>query len=229
MIVCPDCRHVNEEQALVCGRCGRSLEPGPVALMPQRRTSAPPPIIEVPKPKPPSPWRAVEIIGGLVGVLAAAGAFWLLRPDPCEGTNFASPTFGYCLTVPEGWVAEPARVGDQVTLDQFAPPRDGATVIVDATDLERGVTLEGWAGFVRNRDVEAGLTPGPATETAVGGVPARQWDLTATSDAGTSYRMREVVVVRDEVGWRISLSDTEDGFEVSQAVFQRMLDSFRFR
>jgi hypothetical protein len=41
--------------------------------------------------------------------------------------------------------------------------------------------------------------------------------------------MREVVVVRDEVGWRISLSDTADGFEVSQTAFRRMLDSFRFR
>jgi hypothetical protein len=229
MIVCPACRHVNEEEARVCARCGGSLEPGPVALLPQRRTSAPPAITEVPKPKPPSPWRAVAIIGGLAAVLAGAGAFWLLRPDPCEGTNFSSPTFGYCLTVPEGWTAEPARFGDGVVLDQFAPARDAATVIVDSADLERGTTLEGWAAFVRNRDVEAGLTPGPATETTVGGVPARQWDLTATSDAGTSYRMREVVVVRDEVGWRISLSDTADGFEVSQVAFERMLDSFRFR
>lgn len=229
MIVCPACRHVNEEEAHVCARCGGSLEPAPSTLMPQRRTGAAPAIPEVPKPKPPSPWRAAAIIGGLVAVLAAAGAFWLLRPDPCEGTNFASPTFGYCLTVPEGWIAEPARFGDQVMLDQFSPPRDAATVIVDSSDLARGITLERWAAFVRARDVEAGLTPGPATEIAVAGVPARQWDLTATSDAGTSYRMREVVLVRDEIGWRITLSDTEDGFAVSQAVFQRMLDSFRFR
>lgn len=229
MIVCPACRHVNEEEARVCARCGGSLEPGPVVLLPQRRTGPPPPIPEVPKPKPPSPWRAVVIIGGVVLAAAAAGAFWLLRPDPCEGTNFASPAFGYCLTVPEGWIAEPARFGADVQLDQFSPPRDAATVIVDSTDLQRGTTLEGWAAFVRNRDVEAGLTPGPASETTVGGVPARQWDLTTTSDAGTSYRMREVVLVRDEVGWRISLSDTADGFEVSQAAFRRMLDSFRFR
>jgi hypothetical protein len=229
MIVCPACRHVNDEEARVCARCGGSLEPGPIALMPPRRAEGPSPILEIPKPQPPSPWRAVAIVAALVGLLAGAGAYWLLRPDPCEGTNFASPAFGYCLTVPEGWTAEPARVGQDVVLDQFAPPRDAATVIVDATDLQRGATLEGWATFVRDRDVEAGLTPGPATETTVGGEPARQWDLTATSDAGTSYRMREVVVVRDEVGWRISLSDTADGFEVSQAAFRRMLDSFRFR
>lgn len=229
MIVCPACRHVNDEDASACARCGRSLEPGPVAFAPQRRPEGPRPILEVPPPKPPSPWRAVAIIGGLVAVVAGVGAFWVLRPDPCEGTNFVSPTFGYCLTVPEGWIAEPARFGADVQLDQFSPARDAATVIVDSTDLQRGTTLEGWAAFVRNRDVEAGLTPGAATETTVGGEPARQWDLTTTSDAGTSYRVREVVVVRDEVGWRVALTDTEDGFEVSAPAFERMLDSFRFR
>ncbi len=228
MIVCPACRHANDEEATVCARCGGSLEPTPFVLSrrAEPRTVRP---IEVPPPQPASPWRAVAIVGGLVAVLAGVGAFLLLRPDPCEGTNFSSPTFGYCLSVPTGWTAEPARFGDQLALDQFAPPKDAATVIVDATDLQRGVTLEEWASLVRQRDAEAGLTPGPAAETTVDGVPAQRWDVTATSDAGTTYRMREVVVMRGEVGWRIALSDTEEGFAVSSAVFERMLDSFRFR
>lgn len=229
MIVCPACRHVNDEDASACARCGRSLEPGPVAFAPQRRPEGPRPILEAPPPKPPSPWRAVAIIGGLVAVIGAVGAYWLLRPDPCEGTNYASEAFGYCLTVPEGWIAEPARFGADVALDQFSPSTDAATVIVDATDLERGVTLEEWAAFIRDKDTEAGLTLGPTSETTVGGVPAKRWDVSVASDAGTTYRMREVVVVRDEVGWRVALSDTEDGFQVSSAVFERMLDSFRFR
>lgn len=228
MIVCPACRHANDEEAEVCARCGGSLEPVPLVVARRAAPKVARPI-EIPPPEPPSRWRAVALLGALVAGLVGAGTFLLLRPDPCEGANFSSPTFGYCLSVPEGWTAEPARFGDQVTLDQFAPPTDAATVIVDATDLERGVTLEDWAGFVRHQDADAGLTPGPASETSVDGVPARQWDVTATSDAGTSYRMREVVVVRDEVGWRIALSDTEEGFAVSSVVFERMLDSFRFR
>ena len=31
------------------------------------------------------------------------GAFVLLRPDPCGGTNFESENFGYCIVVPEGY------------------------------------------------------------------------------------------------------------------------------
>lgn len=228
MIVCPACRHANDEEARVCARCGGSLEPVPmvVARRAERRTPRP---IEVPPPEPPPRWRVVAVLGVLTAGMIGVGAFLLLRPDPCEGTNFSSPAFGYCLSVPAGWTAEPARFGDQVALDQFAPPKDAATVIVDATDLERGVTLEEWAGFVRQRDADAGLTPGPASATTVDGLPAQRWDVTVTSDAGTSYRMREVVVVRDEVGWRIALSDTEEGFTVSSAVFERMLASFRFR
>jgi hypothetical protein len=37
------------------------------------------------------------------------------------------------------------------------------------------------------------------------------------------------IVVRDEVGWRITLNDTEDEFEGSAARFEQMLDSWRFR
>jgi hypothetical protein len=229
MIVCPSCRAANEEDRETCESCGRSLEPGPVTLAPQRPPASAGPVLEIAPPKPPSRWRPYVIVGGLALVVVAAGGFLLLRPDPCEGTNFTSDAFGYCLTVPDGWTAEPALFGADVTLDQFAPPTASTTVIVEAVDLEEGVGLDEWAGFVRQQDADAGLVPGPASEAIVDGVTARQWDVSATSDAGTDYRMREVVVVRDEVGWRITLNDTEDRFDVSAASFERMLDSWRFR
>jgi hypothetical protein len=228
MIVCPHCRYANEEERTTCGQCGRSLEPGPSALAPQLLPQGGRPILEVEKPKPPSKWRPVVIVGGLVFVMAALGGFFLFRPDPCRGTNFSSATFGYCLDVPEGWTAEPARFGADVTLDQFAPPTQSATVIVEAVDLEQGVALEQWSEFVRQQDADAGLTPGPPSETAVDGATAQQWEVTATSDAGTDYRMREVVVVRDEVGWRITLNDVEESFPVSASTFEGMLESWRF-
>lgn len=228
MIVCPSCRHANDEERQLCERCGASLEPGPMALAPRRSGTDRPPI-EIRKPASPSKWRPIVIVGILVFGVAAFGVFQLVKPNPCEGTNFRSETFGYCLTVPEGWTAEPALFGAEAQLDQFAPPEAATTVVVDAADLEEGVTLDRWAEFVRNKDAEAGLTPGPASETVVDGVTAQQWDVSVTSDTGTDYRMREVVVVRDEIGWRIALNDTEDTFAVSAATFEQMVESWRFR
>ncbi len=229
MIVCPHCRFANDEERQICERCGRSLEPGPTTLLPARRSIAERPPIEVRAPTPPSKWRPVIVIGALVLAILGVGAYLLLRPDPCRGTNFTSPSFGYCLTVPEGWTAQPAQFGASTTLDQFAPPKEAATVIVEAVDLQQGTDLESFAGFVRQKDTDAGLTPGAPTETSVDGVAAQRWDVSVTSDTGIDYRMREVVVVRDEVGWRIALNDTADGFDVSAPTFQQMLDSWRFR
>lgn len=228
MIVCPYCRYANEEERTVCGQCGRSLEPGSSALTPQRKPEGGRPILEVPKPKSPSKWRPVVIVGILVFAVAAAGAFFLFRPDPCRGANFTSDTFGYCLTVPDGWTAEPAMFGADVTLDQFAPPTQSATVVVEAVDLEQGVSLDQWAEYVRQQDTDAGLTPGAASETVVDGSTAQQWELTVTSEAGTDYRTREVVLVRDEVGWRITLNDIEESFPTSASTFEGMLESWRF-
>jgi hypothetical protein len=41
--------------------------------------------------------------------------------------------------------------------------------------------------------------------------------------------MREVVVVLNDVGWRITLNDLQDAFDTSAVVFDDMLDSWRFR
>jgi len=169
------------------------------------------------------------LVAGLVLVALGAGTWMLLRPDPCRGTNFSSANFGYCLTVPEGWTAEPARFGSSVELDQFAVPSQGATVIVEAVDLEQGTDLGGFADLVRQKDETAGLKPGPGMSTEIDGVAAQVWDITVASDAGTTYQLREVVVVRDQVGWRITLNDLADTFADHAAPFQEMLRSWRFR
>lgn len=229
MVVCPSCRNLNTEEATVCARCGSSLEPGFAALTPVRRTEAERPELEIKAPKPPSRWRPVIVIGVVVLAALGAGAVYLLRPDPCEGTNFESENFGYCIQVPDGWKAGPARFGNSVTLDQFAPPTESATVVVEAVDLERGAALEDWSAFVRTRDEEAGLTPGAASETDLGGVGALQWDVTVATDDGQAFRMREVVAVRDDVGWRITLNDLSEGFSTSAAVLEQMLESWKFQ
>lgn len=228
MIVCPACRNANDEGAEFCARCGRSLEAS-ASMMPTRRVSGVRPPIEDTPHVPPSRWRALIVLGAIVLVAAGAGTWLLLRPDPCRGTNFTSAHFGYCLTVPAGWTAEPARFGSSVELDQFAVPSQGATVIVEAVDLQQGTDLGGFADLVRQKDVTAGLKPGPGTRTEIDGVAAQVWDITIASDAGTAYQLREVVVVKDQVGWRITLNDVADTFDEHAAPFQEMLRSWRFR
>ncbi len=228
MVVCPSCRHVNPEDTERCLRCGSSLEPGAATYPPVRRSEGERPPIEIVPPPPPSRWRAPLIVGGLIAAIVAGGVLWLVRPDPCAGTNFESENFGYCVLVPEGWEAGPARFGAEVTLDQFAPPAESATVVVEAVDLESGTELEEWSEFVRQRDEEAGLTPGPASSASLDGAKALQWDLTVEAE-GRTFRMREVVAVRADVGWRVTLNDASDGFPTTAAVFEDMLESWQFR
>jgi hypothetical protein len=228
MVVCPSCRHANEEGAENCANCGDSLAPGYTALLAVRRDPSERPPIEVRQPPPPSKWRPYFVLGGLVLALAVAGVTWLLRPDPCQGTNFKSDNFGYCILVPEGWEAGPARFGSAVELDQFAPPTEAATVMVEAVDLESGTRLEDWSQFVRQRDEDAGLTPGASSGATLDGIDALTWDVRVSAE-GEIFQMREVVVVREDIGWRITLNDVADRFSTSAVVFDSMLDSWQFR
>jgi len=228
MIICPACRNANDEGAEFCAKCGRSLEAS-ASMMPTRRASGVRPPIEDTPHVPPSRWRALVVLGAVVLGAVGVGTWLLLRPDPCRGTNFSSANFGYCLTVPEGWTAEPARFGSTVELDQFAVPSQGATVLVEAVDLQQKDDLGGFADMVRQKDESAGLKPGPGRRTEIDGVAAQVWDITIVSDAGTSYQMREVVVVKDQVGWRITLNDVADAFEEHAVPFDEMLRSWRFR
>ena len=228
MIVCPSCRHGNGEDAAACERCGASLVPGPTQLLSRRAPSERKPV-EIAQPKPPSPWFAVAVLGILLGAGVGAGAWYLLRPNPCDGTNFTSDQFGYCLTVPESWDWRPAKFGDAVTVDQFSPPSQPATVLVEAADLPDDATLETFADSVRQRDQDAGMTPGAIERTTVDGADALAWNIDYTSDSGTAYGVREVVVVNDHFGWRLMLNDIAADFGDAVPQFNRRVGSFRFR
>jgi hypothetical protein len=229
VVICPACRHVNAEDATVCVQCGGTLEPGFATRAAIRRTESERPPLEIQPPEPPSKWRPYVVVGVLVAVVFGGAVVYLLRPDLCGGTNFTSPNFGYCLRVPDGWEAGPARFGADVTLDQFAPPTESATVVVEAVDLETDDTLQDWSQYVRQKDESSGLAPGGISETRLGGVGAHQWDIEVTSADGRSFRMREVVAVRDGFGWRIALNDEAGDFDSSSDALQDMIESWQFR
>jgi hypothetical protein len=227
VIVCPNCRNSNPEEAQVCEACGVTLEPAAHALSARRAPSGRPKI-EIPPPMPPPRWPLVFVLTALVGIVAGAVVYLFFRPNPCEGTNFSSENFGYCLAVPEGWTAEQAKVGSDATLDEFTIPTQSTTVLVYAVDLEQGTDLSAFADLVRQQEEQSGLTPGPAEATKLGGLDAQRWDMQKTNDAGESFQLREVVVVRDDVGWRITLNDLEDVFADHEAPFEQMLRSWHF-
>ncbi len=226
MIVCPQCRQANPEEAQFCSRCGRSLEPGPTFMGPARQTEGRLPI-EIKTPQPPSRWRPVILLAAALGIVVGFAAWKLLGPDPCRGRNFTSERFGYCLTIPEGWSAGTAQVGN-TALDQFSVPTEPTTVLVEAVDLSADTNLAQFAEFVRQKDGEAGLTAGPIRAVTLGGMDAESWDISLASAAGDAFQVREVVVVKDEVGWRITLNDSAEGFHDHARSFQQMLDSWRF-
>jgi hypothetical protein len=225
MIVCPNCRTSNEEHARFCQSCGRSLEPGPSPrVRPEGGTSG---LAEIRPPKPPARWPAIVLVVGLIVFAGAYFGYQEFGPDPCRG-KFASPHFGYCLTVPNGWQANPARIGT-VSVDQFNPPSSSTVVLVSAVDLPSNAGLSEFASQVRQQDQQAQLTPGRPRSTVVGGLPAQQWDVTVPAATGsTSYMLREVVVVKGEVGWKIQMNDPAASFQQHLGSFAEMLRSWHF-
>jgi hypothetical protein len=228
VIVCPNCRRSNEEDAATCEQCNASLTPGPTHLLSRRAPNERPPI-EIAQPKQPSPWRALIALGVLLGVGIGVAAWYFLRPTPCDGTNFTSQEFGYCMTLPSDWQWHPAKFGDALTVDQFTPPSQSATVLVEAADLPDNADLSSFADAVRSKDQEAGLTPGPIEKTTVDGADALAWNIDYTNGAGTDFSIREVVVVENHFGWRMMLNDTASSFSRDMPAFDGMVRSFRFR
>jgi hypothetical protein len=225
MIVCPNCRTSNEEHARFCQTCGRSLDPGPSPrVRPDGGTS---PLAEIHPPKPPARWPAFVALVVLLVAVAGFFGYKEFGPDPCRG-KFASPQFGYCLTVPAGWQADQARIGT-VSVDQFTPPSASTVVLVSAVDLPSNAGLSDFASQVRQQDQQAQLTPGQPQSTTVGGLPAQQWDVTVPPASGsTSYMLREVVVVKGEVGWKIQMNDAASSFQQHLQSLAEMLRSWHF-
>jgi hypothetical protein len=227
MLVCPNCRRENLEEAQFCSYCGRSLAPETSGLgRPAKREQAED-AFDLPVPKPPSAVPGIVTLVALVVGLGGLGTWFALRPNPCEG-KFTSDQYPYCVTVPQGWREGTQQIGE-TRADAFRPQTEGAVVLVVAEEVEPGTNTEAYAEVYRDNQEEGGLFPGPVQRVDVGGTEAVAWEITGTTEEGTSVRQRQLTVVRDGRGWLITFAGAVDGYRQHRPLFDGMLDSWAWK
>jgi len=226
MLVCPECRNENPEEAKFCTRCGRSLVAAETALRRLKRREDSDEGIDIAIPKGPNP--LFGILGFVVAALIAVGggAWYLTRPNPCEGKQ-ASDQFPYCLEVPSGWDQATEEIGGQQA-DTYSPPSGDAFILVQAEQVQPGTDTGGYAETHRDREEAGGLFPGPIENLAVGGQDAASWEVTSTTEAGTIVHQLQVALVKGGTGWVITFAGNEDSFGRHRDVFHQVLRSWSF-
>jgi hypothetical protein len=228
VLVCPNCRSENVEGASVCQVCGRSLTPGDAALRRVERSEvAGPPEdeLDVPPPRPQSRWRAVAVVSLLVLLVAGAGIWYSGRPEVCDG-KFESRLYPYCVTVPAGWTAATTRTPTGA-LDRFEPDAAGAAIVVRAGEAVPGTTTTQYAQGIRQSQEAFGVTLGPVQTLEVGdGTQAFAWQAVVQLDDGSILQQRMVALVRDGVGWRITLGGDSESFDEARFAFEELLSTW---
>jgi hypothetical protein len=227
MLVCPECRNENPEAAKFCTRCGRALNATETALRRLERRE-PTDEIDIAVPKPPNPvWGILGIVAAAITVLAV-GAWWLLRPNPCEGKQ-ASPQFPYCVEIPTGWEQATEEIGEGQQADTYAPPSGDAAILVVAEQVQSGTDTSAYAENQRNREEAGGLFPGPIERLDVAGHEAVSWEVTTTTQGGTVVHQLQVALVRGGTGWVITYVGNEESFPRDRDLFQQVLETWSFQ
>jgi hypothetical protein len=222
VLVCPSCRAENDEESSVCGVCGRSLAPGEAPL--RRADAAEPPEddLDVPAPKPPSRW---PVIAALALVILAASAAWIWysgRPGACDG-KFVSRLYPYCVSIPPGWSAATTRTPTGA-LDRFEPQGDDAAIVVRAGEAVPGTTTTQYAQGIRNTQEAFGVALGPVQTIEVGdATQAFAWQAAVQQDDGSIVQQRMVALVRNGVGWRITLGGDGESFDEARFALEEIL------
>jgi len=165
----------------------------------------------------------VIVVLGTSGVVAWA----LLRPSPCSGRTFVSDRFGYCVDPPSGWAGTLGSNGGW-PIDSFVARTSVATVEVAAVKLTTSEDLRAFANRIGELDRTSGLLVGGQKSLEVGGEPALFFDAGAPAPEGL-LEVREVLVVRNGVAWRITLTDAANAFDHDLASLHSFLSSWRFR
>jgi hypothetical protein len=225
VLVCPNCRSENVEGSSACQVCGRSLSPGDAPLRRVERpevSERPQDELDVPPPRPTSRWRAVAVAAVLVLAVAGAGIWYSGRPEVCDG-KFVSNLYPYCVTVPAGWTAATTRTPTGA-LDRFEPDTDGAAIVVRAGEAVPGTTTTQYAQGIRQTQEAFGVTLGPVQTLEVGdGTQAFGWQAVVQLDDGSILQQRMVALVRNGVGWRITLGGDSESFDEARFAFEELL------
>ena len=227
MLVCPECRNENPEQAKFCTRCGRSLAATESALRRLERREGAEEGIDIPIPELPNPLFGILGIVTVTVVAIVFGAWWLLRPTPCDGKQ-PSDQFAYCLEVPTGWDQATEEIGGQQA-DTYSPPSGDAFILVVAEQVEPGTDTTAYAETHRDREEAGGLFPGPVEHLDVGGLEAVSWEVSSTTEGGTVVHQLQVALVRGGTGWVITYAGNEESFGRDRDVFHQVLQSWSFR
>jgi hypothetical protein len=225
MLVCPTCRTENQEQARFCTTCGRSLEA--VEGSDLLRVSRPPGegvLVDIPDPKPVNALPGILALVGILLVGTAVGAWYFLRPDPCDG-KFSSQQFPYCLEVPQGWDGTQQTI-QGTPADAFAPQAQLPVVLVIAGQTQPGVNSQSYADAQRDALESDGLFPSPVESQEVDGSDALAWEMTTTDVDGTVLRERRVTLVRDGQAWIILMVAPQDRYRQALGQFQSMLETW---
>jgi hypothetical protein len=227
MLVCPNCRRDNPEEAQACTFCGRSLAPEAAGLGRLVRREPSTDAFDIPVPKPPSPLPGIITLAAVAVGLAVLGTWLLLRPNPCEG-KFSSDRYPYCVAIPEGWAEGAQEIGG-TTADAYRPRTEGAVVLVVAEEVDPATNTEAYAEVYRDNQEQGGLFPGPARRIEIGGSEAVVWEITGTTDEGTEVRQRQLTVVRDGMGWVITFAGATDGYREHRQLFESMIQSWAWK
>jgi hypothetical protein len=232
VLVCPSCRNENLEEAGFCRVCGRSLEPVGSYMRRLDRDQDDELALDVPAPRTGPPWMALGLVVLVMLGVAGWAVFSTAQPDPCRG-RFSSSLYPYCAEIPEGWEGGAALDGTE-TIDRFV--RDSqevdavANVRVEQV-IDPTVQTQQYAQQFRTSQEADGLDPSQAEVVDLDGEQALAWNYTVagTGPAEPPLLIREVVMVRAEGAWRVTLIATEDVYQDARIAFERLLNSWRWK
>jgi hypothetical protein len=228
VLVCPKCRNENQEDARFCKVCGRALEPVHIRLEGQREADETAVDMDLPPVK---KRGALPLVLGLVvlaTVLVLGGVWYAARPNPCEG-KFSSVLFGYCAEIPEGWRGG-SQVEATVDVDQFVPPADEAFAQVRVREVVDPATqTQQYAQQFRISQEARGLEPSRLEGVDLDGEQALAWEVFVPTEDGDVVRARQVVIVREDGAWQISLYANETDYSNVRPGFEELLATWTWK
>jgi hypothetical protein len=184
-----------------------------------------------PAPAAPAKRRSLKVVAVLAGlfVVGAAGGFGvasLLQEGPCDAATFVSVAYGYCVMVPVGW--EPSHAADEPSgVDAFRDTDAPTVIYIEAVRLPEGEALHGFAQAMRVKDSLAGFAVTDPEPGTLGEARSLEWDAVGPV-AGADAIVREIVAIRNGIGWRLQIAGAEEDGEQDLSEARQMLESWAF-